>query len=206
MTDVINIIAEVLDKRYDERHEHPWGIMVHRCGVDLQTGVVLGYCAKDVCDAFLGRVPEWAEVARATGSQLAYSIMIGGDLGPAEFDGVAWQCLPLNETGWHGRRFSAGFIGVGLIADPRERAISQRQHRALVEVCATLCDGYDWDPRKRIYGHGDVEGSHDGSKAPGKFAACPGDLLSLRIARNDTAELIAHHRRARLAQQMQFSR
>jgi hypothetical protein len=206
MGQVIDIIDQVDDGRHKERNDDPWGIMVHRCGVDLQTGVVFGYHGKAVADAFLGRVPAWLDAARATGYQNAYTVLFGGDLGPAEFDGAAWQCLPLDEIGPHGRRFSPGFLGLGLIADPREKPISHRQRAALVDVCAVLCDGYGWDPTKRILGHGEVKGSHSGTKAPGRPAACPGDLLDMDALRFEIRAMMTHHRRSRLAQEMVFTR
>ena len=206
MVDVINIIDEVADHRHIHRHEDPRGVMVHRNAIDHQTGVCFGYDGKAVSDAFAGRVPKWEAAARATGSEVCYTFEIGGDEGPQEFDGVVWQCLPLDETGPHGRRFSTGWIGVGIIADPRSRALSYRQHDSLIDVCAALCDGFGWDPAHRVRGHGEVKGAHGGEKAPGMPAACPGDLLPMGTLRDEVAEMMTHHRRARLAQQMAFSR
>jgi hypothetical protein len=203
---LIDIIAQVDDGRHDRRGEDPWGIMVHRCGIDHQTGVVFGYDGKGVADAFAGRVAMWQAAARATGSEVPYTILIGGDNGPPEFDGAAWHCLPLDETGPHGRRFSSGFIGVGLIADPRYKPLSYRQRDKLIDVCAALCDGYGWDPADRLRGHGEVRGSHDGSKRPGQPAACPGDLLSMGTLRDEVAEMLQRQRRGRLALQMSFTR
>jgi hypothetical protein len=181
-----SIIDDVRDHDQDDRPADKLvGIMIHRVGLDYQTGVVLGYDARSICDAFLGRVPKWAEVARATGSENAYTLLIGGDAGPLEFDGRIWQALALDEKGQHARRFSAPYLGVACIGDFRARIgrpPSRRQHSSLVSVVSDLCLALGFGP-SAVVGHGEVRGSHDGSKAPGKPAACPGDLLDMRELR-----------------------
>jgi len=194
-----NIIEYADDGKHRERDfEKLEGIMVHRNGVDLQTGTVLGYDGRSICDAFLGRVDRFRDVAQATGSQNAYSIYIGGNLGPEEFDGKIWQALPLNEVGYHGRRFSVPYLGVGLIFDGRVKPASEKQYTALVDLCAELCLAWTWDPYKKIKGHGEVPGSHNGSKAPGKPAACPGDLLDMNTVRYDVEQIMREGARRRL--------
>lgn len=188
MLPIESIVDEVRDDDRDERPaEALAGIMVHRVGVDLQTGVVLGYDARSICDAFLGRVPKWAEVARATGGENAYSLLIGGDLGPGDLDGQVWQALPLDEIGWHGRRFSAPYLGIACIGDFREQAPSPLQLGNLISLCGDLCLALDLGVG-RVVGHGEVPGAHDGSKAPGQPAACPGDLLDMDRLRGAIAD------------------
>jgi len=196
-------IEDITDYADDDEHrvrdfEKLAGIMIHRCGVDLQTGVVLGYDAPSVVDAFLGRVDKWKAVAKATGGENAYSVYIGGDLGPEEFDGKIWQALPLDEVGYHGRRFSVPYLGIGLICDAREKAPSVKQYQAATLLCSELCSAWRWDPYKQIKGHGEVPKAHNGSKAPGKPAACPGDLLNMYSFRNDVEILMKEGPRVRL--------
>ncbi len=186
---VIDVIDQVYDGKDNERDwEAAEGIMLHRCGVDLKWGNVLGYTGLEVAKAFIGQKPEWAEVAKATGGQNAYTIMVGSDLGPPEFNGKVWQCLPMDEIGWHGRRFSRGYIGYSWIADPRKKPLSESAWNTMVELCARTCVARNWDPYKAVKGHGEVPGSHDGSKAPGKNNACPGlSQQKLNVFRDDVA-------------------
>lgn len=181
-----SIIADVFDKKVDDRPvDQLIGIMIHRVGLDYQTGVVLGYDARSICDAFLGRVEKWSEVARATGSENAYTLLIGGDAGPAELDGKIWQALPLDEKGQHARRFSAPYLGIACIGDFRARIgrhPSRPQRSSLVSVVSDLCIALGFGSAD-VVGHGEIRGSHDGSKARGKPAACPGDLLDMRELR-----------------------
>lgn len=182
-----SIIDDVFDGDVDDRPvDELEGIMIHRVGLDYQTGVVLGYDARSICDAFLGRIPKWAEVAKATGGENAYTLLIGGDAGPLELDGKIWQALPLDEKGHHARRFSAPYLGIACIGDFRARAgrpPSRCQLSSLVSVVSDLCLALGFGAGD-VVGHGEVRGSHDGSKAPGKPAACPGDLLDMRELRS----------------------
>lgn len=199
--EVIDIIDYADDKTHRKRpggFEGASGIMVHRCGVDRQTGTVLGYTAHDICDAFLGRVPRWRKVSKATGGENAYSIYIGGDCGPAELDGLIWQTLPLEEVGYHGRRFSVPYIGIGCIGDFRADPPSAALYASLSDICSELCLGYGWDPYESIRGHGEEPRAHDGSKAPGEPAACPGDLLVMNELRYDVGKLMQEGARRRL--------
>jgi hypothetical protein len=178
-----SIITEVQDARTLERNfDGVKGFMVHRCGVDLKREIVLGYDAVSVCHAFQGKHPKYPEVARATGGENPYTLMIGGDLGPSEYDGRIWQCLPADEIGHHGRRWSRGWMGVAVIADPRERAMSSLQHESLVDVLVELCIAWAKDPLQAVRGHGECDGAHDGTKAPGHYNWCPGfDMDSIRL-------------------------
>lgn len=198
---VIDIIEYADDKKHRKRpggFEGAQGIMVHRCGVNRKTGVVLGYCGPDVLDAFLGRVPRWKKVAKATGGENAYSIYIGGDCGPAELDGLIWQAIPLEEVGYHARRFSAPYIGIGCIGDYRVDEMSAVQYNSLTGICSELCLGFGWSSYTNIKGHGEQPGAHDGSKAPGKPAACPGDLLDMNGLRYDVEQIMQERARMRL--------
>ena len=189
MTRLINIIGQVYDGRDQERDwEATIGIMLHRCGVNMIDGHVLGYDGLSVAKAFTGQVPEWEAVARATGGQNAYSVLIGGDCGPPEHDGKVWQALPLDEIGWHGRQHSRGYIGIGWIADPRVQPLSLKAWDVCVDLCVAICRARGWDPYKVIKGHGEVAEAHDGSKSPGEPNACPGlTKVQLNTFRDDVA-------------------
>jgi hypothetical protein len=190
--EIIDIIDEVDDGKHQERDwQKVQGLMLHRTGVNLVDDKVLGYDAVSVVEAFLGRRPEWPDVAKATGGQNAYTLLIGSDLGPPEHDGRVWQALPLDEIGHHGRRFSRGYIGIGFIADPRRQPLSKKAWDAGVELCAKLCVGFAFNPYKVIKGHGEVPGAHGGTKAPGQPGACPGlSREQLNAFRHDTDEFM----------------
>lgn len=196
-------IANVIKRVYDDsKRERNWeklhGAMIHRVGVDDQTGIVLGYDAISISDHFTGKDGQYPSVAKATGGELAYSIMIGGDRGPPRFDGKIWQTLPLDEVGYHGRRFSVPYLGIGCIGDFREgvgQPMSPKQYNSLVDSLVLVCNAFSWDPYRDLKGHGEVPKAHDGSKAPGRPAACPGDLLNLNFLRDDVATLIRDNAR-----------
>lgn len=185
-----NVIDQVSDGRPDDRD---WtrleAFYIHRCGVDSETGIVLGYDAIEICAAFTGKDPRWPEVAKATGGQVAYSLMVGGNLGPPEFDGVIWQTLPLDEIGYHARRFSKPGLGIGLIFDGRVAPASEKQYQSLTDLLALLSVAFGKDPYRYIRGHGEEKGAHDGSKAPGFPNACPGGFLAMNPLRDDVATL-----------------
>jgi hypothetical protein len=201
MLEIVNAIKECQDRNTEQRFdlEAIEGFAVHRCGVDHETGIALGYTGPEVSDAFTGKNPEWAEVAAATNYQNAYGIMIGGNLGPPEHDGTIWQLLPLDEIGWHARRFSRNYVGIGLIADPRHQEPSPLQMKSLESLLALLCPAFKKGPYQSVRGHGEIPGSHDGSKAPGQPAACPGDLLDMHALRADVDAQILWHSREKLA-------
>jgi hypothetical protein len=194
---MIPIVENVIDRVDDGNPqirdaEALEGALIHRVGIDDQTGIILGFDAVAICDHFTGHNRAYPEVAQATGGNLAYSIMIGGDRGPdPELDGKIWQCLPLDEIGHHARRFgSAPYLGIACIGDFRKgigRAISGRQRASLIDFLVLICAAYGWDPYRAIKGHGEVAGTHDGSKSPGEPAACPGDLINMNILRDDIA-------------------
>lgn len=184
------VLAQLFDGRYLERDINAIkGIMVHRVGIDLKANppTIVGRDALEICRAFQGQVKHLLDVARATGYQNPYTVIIGGDHAGAEHDGTIWQAMPLDEVGWHARRWSPGYIGVACIGDFRVQPPSRRQRAALVFTLAVLCGRLGLDPYKHIKGHGEVPGAHDGTKAPGKPNACPGDLLDLDLVRDDVA-------------------
>lgn len=173
----------IIDQAYDgipQRREIGAisGIMVHRVGVDLKTGAVIGYDAPSIVDAFIGKVPQWKSVAAATGGQNAYTFYIGGDLGPKKFEGKIWQALPFDEVGHHARRFSVPYMGVALIGDFRAKPPSKIQWLRAVDLISDICMLLDLDVAE-VVGHGDVKGAHGGEKAPGQPFACPGGFLSM---------------------------
>jgi hypothetical protein len=187
-----NVIDRCRDRKEQERGDIV-GMMVHRVGVDRQTGVELGFDGPAISDAFTGRNPDWAEVAAATGGQNAYTLFIGGAFGPPEFDGVIWQALELDEIGWHGRRFSRGYLGIGLIGDFRRgfgEPPSVMQTGSLLWILSSLCCALSIEPTA-IVGHGEVAGAHGGNKAPGLPGACPGDLISMDVIRKQVAASVA---------------
>lgn len=187
-----SIIDDVDDGRRVERDlEDVVGLMIHRTGVDHQTGVVLGYDAPSICDAFSGRAPEWAEVAKATGGENPYTFLIGGDLGPVGDDGRVWQALALDELGPHARRWaSPRYIGIACIGDFRaryKRPPSSSQRASLITLTAALALDLGLTVGQ-IVGHGEIPSAHDGSKATGRPAACPGDLLDMADLRAVVAD------------------
>jgi len=192
---ILNIIKTVFDGKDQERNwEATKGIMLHRAGVNLVDKQVIGYDGLTVAKAFIGQLPEWAAVANATNRQNAYSIMIGTDCAPNnpdQYDGKVWQALPLDEIGWHGRRFSRGWIGICWLGDPRVRPLSDKARNAALDLCARLCRARGWDPYKQIKGHGEVQDAHGGEKASGKRETCPGlTQQQLNMFRDDVATLM----------------
>jgi hypothetical protein len=184
------VIEQAFDGGYLERDINAiQGIMVHRVGVDLKARppTVVGRSALEICQAFQGKVKHLLDVARATGYQNPYTVIIGGDQVGAVHDGTIWQVMPLDEVGWHARRWSRGYIGVACIGDFRVQAPSRRQRAALVFTLAVLCGRLGLLPYKQIKAHGEVAGAHDGTKAPGQPNACPGDLLNMDLLRDDVA-------------------
>jgi hypothetical protein len=166
------------------------GLMIHRVGINLRTGAVIGTDGVSICEAFIGLVPEWHSVAAATGYQNAYTFIIGGEHGHADDNGRIWQALELDEIGHHGRRFSKGHIGIALIGDFRIVPPTERQWNAAMDLCADLCLLL-CQPARHVVGHGEMAGAHGGNKAPGQPAACPGDFLDMNAFRTDVkAEMV----------------
>lgn len=186
MFQVINIVDAVYDnKRHVRDFDKINMFMVHRCGVDLEMNTVLGYDGVSVSEAFRNGAASYA-----TGGQIAYTFLIGGGLGRDEYNGKIWQCLPMGEVGFHARQFSVKALGIGLIGDFRFQGPTIAQMMSLHDLLAALCVGWAKDPYTTIKGHGEVKGAHDGSKAKGKPAACPGDLLNMDHVRDDVTNLI----------------
>lgn len=174
------IIDRVRDARDQRRQlESIEGIMIHRVGVDLKEGLLIGYEAVSICDAFTGKDPKWKMMANATGRQNPYTFYVGGSLGPDEYDGKIWQALRLDEVGHHALRFSKRYIGVALIGDFRVRPPSERQWVSAIDLCSDLCLLFGF-VHHRIVGHGEMPGAYgDKNKAPGKPNACPGAFLNM---------------------------
>jgi hypothetical protein len=192
--EIINVIDLVDDGKPAPRNfDECDTIVVHRCGKDLILGIDLGDTAEEVCAHFTGRNTQYPEVAKATGGQLAYSLMIGGDLGDPRWDGVIWQCLAIGDVGYHARRWSKPAVGVALIADPRKKPPSTKQRNALVDLLALLSVGFGFDPFRIIKGHDELP---SGSADPNK--RCPGPLLPMNPVRADVADIVKDGARQRL--------
>ena len=184
---ILNIVSIVKEKSLEGyRHRDLVDIdtlVVHRCGKDLIYNHDFGDTAQEICDVFLGRVPKYAAVARAVGSKVPYSFIIGGNLGASQWDGVLWQCLPMHVIGPHARAWNSRGIGIGIIADPRKQEPSEAQRATLVRLLALLCMGLRLDASVAIRSHDSlVEGSTDTRKR------CPGDLLSMTEIRTDVVD------------------
>lgn len=157
-------------------------IAVHRCGKDLKFNVDSGSTAEEVCAHFTGKDNKFPEMAKATGGEVPYSFMIGGNLGAPEADGVIWQCLPLSDIGRHAARWNVRAVGVAVIADPRVRPCSDAQYASLVDLLTLLCLAIKQGP-SCIKGHMELPGA---SSDPTKV--CPGPLLPLDVLRADVAK------------------
>jgi len=186
----INVISEVDDgypiDRIWTRHQ---GITIHRVGYDHLTGIDLGATAVEICAHFTGTNSRYPEVAKATGGQLAYTIMIGKK-------GEVWQCLPLGDVGHHARRWSSRTIGVAVIGDPRKFEVPHAQYWALVDTCSLIARVLGTSSNQ-IKGHDERHGARRDRRK-----RCPGRHLKLSQLRYDvhmvmrhTAELKALHAR-----------
>jgi len=169
----VNIIDEVSDgHKIDRVFDDHEGITIHRVGYNHKYGIDLGETAAEICGHFTGRNAQYPEVAKATGGELAYTIMIGKA-------GVPWQCLPLSDIGHHARRWSYKTVGVAVIGDPRYVPLTNEQYWSLVDVCSII---------SRVLGTSSVHvKGHD--ELPGgmrdKTKECPGKLLSMSQLRHD---------------------
>jgi len=157
-------------------------IAVHRTGKDLRNDIDLGDTAVEVCSHFTGINDTYPEVAKATGGEVPYDFIIGGDLGAPEYDGVIWQCLSLSDAGRHAKRFNSTAIGVACLADPRVRPCSAKQMASLVDLCAVLSMAIKRDPFDCLRGHMELPNA---SSDPNK--QCPGPLLPMKVLRDDVA-------------------
>ena len=114
-------------------------------------------------------------------------------LGDPEWDGVIWQCLAVDDLGFHARQWSTPAIGVALIGDARKKAPSHKQRNALVDLLALLSMGFGIDPFKVIKGHDELpRGSSDPNKR------CPGSLLPMNPLRADVADIVKDGARQKL--------
>lgn len=184
---IINIIEDSYDHHQLPRRTRIDGIMLHRCGINLQAGIILGETAPELVEIFTGRNPRHPTVTEATGGDNPYTLYVGGH---RDSEGVVWQAIPINEVGHHARRWSYNYIGIGCIGDFRKEGPTSLQMSSLVDLLAGLCAAYAFDPYKAIKGHGEVQG---GDRAPGSPEACPGHMLNLNNIRYDT-ELIMRER------------
>jgi hypothetical protein len=155
-------------------------IVVHRCGKDLKFGIDLGDTAPEICAHYTGKDDKYPEVAKATGHEIAYTFMVGGDLGDPAFDGVIWQCLSLDDVGRHAKKWNTPAIGVSVIADPRVRPCSSKQMQSLIDLLTILSMVIKGEPSSCIKGHMELPGS---SSDPNKL--CPGPLLPMDVMRED---------------------
>lgn len=160
--------------------------MIHRVGIDKKNGIVLGHTGPEISDAFTGRNPDWPDVAKATNGQNAYTFLIGGDQGDPIHDGRIWQCLTIDEIGWHARSASREFVGIGCIGDFRADSPPSKQWKAAALLASVILEAIGSD---HLSGHGEIATAHGGEKAPGQPYACPGDLWSMSDFRKDVGEL-----------------
>jgi hypothetical protein len=201
MIQIRDVTKDVADGSHRRRDAHAIKrIAVHRCGVDLVWSNLIGYDAITICDAFADRDPHWVDtVAKATRCEIPYTLMLGGNLGPDEYDGVIWQTLPMLEIGAHARRWNHVAIGVAVIADPRVRPLSDKQHANLVELLSDLTQAFKIDPlaidddgSPFLAGHTELPGA---SKDPNK--QCPGKYLPMANLRQQVAEASAKANKTR---------
>jgi hypothetical protein len=194
MIRIIDAIAECDDGITTERNRSKIKrIVVHRVGKDMKYGINLGDTAWEISDHFTGKNDQYPEVKKATGGENAYTLMIGGDCGDSQWDGVAWQILHPDDVGHHARRWwNVTALGIACIGDFRIKAVSPKQYEALVAVCAELCpllgiDPLGYDDRKVPYlaGHDQLPG---GSSDPNK--ECPGMYLPMDRVRADVSMVI----------------
>lgn len=197
---IIDRVRDHADQRRDLNKIR--GIMVHRCGINLRTGVIIGYDAVEICDAFTGRDERWASVAEHTNNQNPYTFYVGGARGHVDSDGKVWQALELNEIGHHARGLSPSHIGIGLIGDFRVDSPSAMQWGAAVGLVADLCLMLCLKS-SRVLGHGEAPKAHGGDKAPGHPGACPGDKLSMDVFRGSVAGVMATRMRRDAAWRLQ---
>lgn len=184
------IIDRVRDhKRQTRSLDDLKGLMLHRCGVNAKTGVVIGYDAIEICDAFTGRDARWTSVAKATGHQNPYTFYIGGARGHDDLHGKVWQALELDEIGHHALTESKRYIGIALIGDFREDVPGALQWGVAVSLCSDLCLALGLTPNK-VVGHGEIDAAHGGDKAPGQPAACPGDRLAMTAVRQSVKKMM----------------
>lgn len=191
MKKIINCIDEYKGVNKTTRYiDELEGIAIHRGGMDRETRVYLGTTGPEITNEFIGRGDKYPELKQVTGGQQPYTFFIGGSLKRGEHDGKIWQVAPLTDVTWHARKASYRYIGICMIGDYRNEEPTDAQWHSAVILSKVLCRWREWDPYKCIKGHGEIDGAHDGSKGPGKPAACPGDLWDMHIFRDDVARSI----------------
>lgn len=172
---IVNIIERVDDGKPRRREvEKITTIAVHRVGKDLKLKTSLGDTAEEICDRFRND----PEVAKYTGGEIAYTLMI-------EADGTVKQCLPIDDVGQHAARWNTVALGVAMIGDFRVTLPSLEQRTTLIELLAMLCMALGLDPRAAIRGHDELPG---GTKSPGK--SCPGEHVNMPRVREDVLDFM----------------
>jgi hypothetical protein len=180
---IVNIIDKASGSRITIR-DNIEGIMLHRAGIDLHAGIILGVSGPELVDIFTGHNPRFPSVTEATGRRNPYTLYIGGH---READGIVWQAIHLNEVGPHARCWSHSYIGIACIGDFRHEEPSPAQRNALIDLLAGICAAFAFDPYRAIRGHGEVQG---GEKAPSAPGACPGSMMDLNAIRYDTEQVM----------------
>lgn len=161
---IIDISKRVDLPKYRKRKGKIKGIALHRCGIDLKWKTSIGSNGLEVCASFEGGHPG---ASRVTGGKRPYTYII-------DAVGRIWWCLPWDIVGPHARRqASNSHIGVAVIADPRFEPMTTKQETALIWLLSRLRIAHGLR-KEAVRGHGEIPGSHDGSKASGMPNACPG--------------------------------
>jgi len=160
-------------------------LVIHRVGIDLKSGKVLGDGVRGTSIA--KEFVENDELYQYTKGENPYTFYVGGH---DSFEGDVWQALPLDEIGKHARRWNIRGLGIGCIGDFRYMAPSFKQYMSLVDLCVALCGYLDLNPLRAIKAHDELKG---GSSDPGK--ECPGRLMDISRLRLDVYELMKEQHR-----------
>lgn len=141
-------------------------IAVHRVGVDLVSGQVVGdgITAGSISRAFL----DDPQVGKFTAMQTPYHFLI-------EKSGDIYQALAISDLGQHAAAWNGRAVGVALIGDFRVEALLVPQRDSLVWLLANLCATLGLEPTDAIRAHDRLE---NGTHTPGKV--CPGGNVDIR--------------------------
>lgn len=156
-------------------------VIIHRIDV-RDMAAALGVVPDIINAATLARLSrELPELGR----KLAYPILILPS-------GTIEQGLPLIYVSPHARSaWNRRAIGIGVEGDFRREPPTQDQIDSLHWLCPLLRAAYcphemveHGDLRlPNLMGHGEAPDSHDGTKAPGRHAHCPGPHLDMGVLR-----------------------